>query len=530
MIRFFVDNPILILFAVMAVGSAVGAVQVSNISLGPAAALFAGLAIGAIDERLTKPAVLAGLQTLGLVLFTYTVGLASGPTFVAGLRRSGAKIVLVVVGLVTALAGLCTLAASLLGVGAAERAGLFAGATTNTPALQAAIDKLGRAKGNPVVAYSLTYPSAVIAMLVGTTVLLRRRRRDAEPVTVDAPRPALVNWTVRIGRDDLPSLRELRSLDGEPLTFSRFEHDGHVDVATNDARLVTDDLVVVVGTEAVVERFTSHAGTRSDVHLALDRRAIDMRRMVVSDRTLAGMRLGDLDLPGRFGATITRVRRGDLDLVATDTLALQLGDRVRVVAPVDRLKAVATALGDSDRSLSELDALGFAGGIAMGLLLGAVTLPLPGGVRLALGAGGGPLVVGLALGVISRVGPITFQSPQAANLTLRQLGVTMFLAAAGLRSGSTFATAVQTRTGAELAVAGAVVAGLFAALVAVSARLLLHQDGPDAAGTLAGVETQPAAFAYAAARTAGDERVAAAYALAFPLAIITKIVVVQFLT
>lgn len=137
--------------------------------------------------------------------------------------------------------------------------------------------------------------------------------------------------------------------------------------------------------------------------------------------------------------------------------------------------------------------------------------------------------------MISRVGPITFQSPQAANLTLRQLGVTMFLAAAGLRSGSTFATAVQTRTGAELAVAGAVVAGavvagLFAALVAVSARLLLHQDGPDAAGTLAGVETQPAAFAYAAARTAGDERVAAAYALAFPLAIITKIVVVQFLT
>lgn len=533
MIRFLADNPLLILFVVMAVGAGVGALNIGGASLGPAAALFAGLAIGAIDDRLTRPPVLAGLQTLGLVLFTYTIGLASGPTFVAGLRRAGARIVVVTVGLVGVLAGLCALAAEVLDVGAADRAGLFAGATTSTPALQAAIDKLGTAAGNPVVAYSLTYPSAVIAMLVGTSVLLRgprRRRGESDAVVAAAPSKELVNWTVRIDRSDLPALGHLRSLDGDPLTFSRFEHDGHVDVATNEVQLVPGDLVVVVGTETVVARFAAYAGRRDDHHLALDRRSIDMRRVVVSDRSLAGQRLRDLDLPGRFGAAVTRVRRGDLDLVATDDMVLQLGDRVRVVAPVDRLPAVAKALGDSDRSLSELDALGFAGGIAAGLLLGALTLPLPGGVKLELGAGGGPLIAGLVLGFRSRLGPVTFQAPQAANLVLRQLGVTMFLAAAGLRSGSTFAHAVGTRTGAELAAAGVVVAGVFAAFVALAARFALRQDAPDASGTLAGIETQPAALAYAAARTGGDERVVAAYALTFPLAIITKIIVVQFLT
>ncbi len=530
MVTFLADNPLLLLFAVVAFGSAVGAVNVRGISLGPAAALFAGLAIGAVDERLTTPALLAGLQTLGLVLFTYTVGLASGPNFVSGLRRSGVRVVVAVLALVAALGGGAALLAQLFGFTAAERSGLFAGASTNTPALQAAIDKLGAGAGNPVVAYSLTYPSAVIAMLVAVTLLLRRPA-GATVAPGDEPAVPLVNWTVRVTRAELPALAELRRTSvGDPLTFSRYEHAGKVDIATNEVRLVPDDLVVVIGREDAVARFATWAGERSDRHLALDRRAIDMRRMVVSDRALAGQRIDELDLPGRFGATITRVRRGDLDLVATDDLALQLGDRVRVVAPVDRLAAVARAVGDSDRSLAELDVLGFAGGIALGLALGALTLPLPGGVRLELGPGGGPLVAGLALGFVARVGPVTFQSPQAANLTLRQLGVTMFLGCAGLRSGSTFADAVVTRAGAQLALAGALLAGAFATCVALAARHLLRQGAVSAAGTLSGVETQPAALAYAASRTRGDDRVAAAYALAFPLAMITKIVVVQFLT
>jgi putative transport protein len=163
------------------------------------------------------------------------------------------------------------------------------------------------------------------------------------------------------------------------------------------------------------------------------------------------------------------------------------------------------------------------------LLLGTLAVPLPGGTDVELGAGGGPLLVGLGLGVVSRTGPITWQIPHAANLVLRQLGILIFLACAGLASGATFADAIVTRRGLDLAIAGVLVAGVFAGLVPLAAQLLLRRDVVVAAGILAGTETQPAALSYASQRTNGDERVTIAYALVFPAAMITKVIVVQFL-
>jgi putative transport protein len=526
------DNPLLVLFLVIGIGALFGSIRLWGVALGPAAALFAGLAFGALDDDIAGAPALPPLQTLGLILFTYTVGLASGPTFVAGMRRGGARAALAAVGLVAVLAALVAGVGALLDLDAGERAGLFAGATTNTPSLQAAIDAIEKGSGasNPVVAYSLAYPSAILAMIVVLVVMLARAERRPRPASVPPheEQPAS-SWTVRVLRDDLPTLGQLREFSGSKLAFSRYEHAGRVEVATGDVTLQPGDLVVVVGPKTTVEEFTAWAGERSDRHLALDRNLLDFRRMVVSNRELAGKRIGDLDLPSRYGAIITRVRRGDLDLVASDDLALHLGDRVRVVAPTKTLKAVAKELGDSDRSLAEVDARGFALGIAAGLLLGLLVVPLPGGGELELGPGGGPLIVGLVLGVVSRLGPVTFQIPQAANLTLRQLGILMFLACAGLRSGTTFADAVGTGTGAKLAVTGAIVAGVFAAVIAMTVSFVLRRDAIEGSGMLAGVETQPAALAFAADRTGGNERVSAAYALMFPVAMIAKIILVQFL-
>jgi putative transport protein len=532
-IEILTDNPLLVLFLVIAIGALFGSIRAWGVALGPAAALFTGLALGAIDDGISGAPALPTLQTLGLVLFTYTVGLAAGPTFLAGMRRGGAVAGSAAIGLVGFLAALVTLVGLALDLDTGSRAGLFAGSTTNTPALQAAIDALaGRPEvSDPVVAYSLAYPSAVVMMILVLVVMLRDR-----PSHPPSPRAALLtdqqparSWTVRITRPDLPPLGELRHFEGSALAFSRYERDGVVDVATSDIRLQPGDLVVVVGPAPTVEAFSAWAGERSDRHLALDRHTLDFRRMVVSNRALAGSRIGDLDLTARYGAVITRVRRGDTDLVATDQLALQLGDRVRVVAPSNRLPAIAKVLGDSDRSLAEVDAVGFAAGIGLGVALGLVTIPMPGGGDLALGTGGGPLIAGIVLGAVTRTGPVTWQLPQAANLTLRQLGVLMFLASAGLRSGSTFADAVFTSAGAELAAAGLVLSSTFAVVVAVVMRLLLQRDPIESAGLLSGVETQPAAYAFANDRTHGNDRVAAAYALVLPVGIIAKIVIVQFL-
>jgi putative transport protein len=528
------SDPLLALFLVVALGAALARVRIKGVGLGPAAALFAGLAVSAIEPDLADlPAI---IPLFGLALFIYTVGLASGPAFFGGLRQDGFKVSVAVVVLLGAIGLAVAGVSALFDFDDGARAGLFAGSQTNTPALSAALEQLepeirdGEVT-DPVVGYSLAYPLGVLSMIGAAGLSLRRlrhpSRRDARAPTAARSRN-VTSATLIVTRSDLPELGQLRGWEGERLAFSRVEHDGEVDLATNDVRLAPGDLCTVIGDPDVVDRFVDWAGHRSERHLALDRRKLDFRRISVSRRELAGARLRDVDLEGRFGAMATRVRRGDADLVADRDFVLRLGDRVRVVGPAEKMGAVAEALGDSDRGLSEVDPLGFATGLAIGLVLAQVAIPLPGGGEVELGVGGGPLIAALVLGTVSRTGPFTWQIPHAANLTIRQLGVLLFLGGVGIRSGATFADAVGTGVGLQLAVAGVLVTVITAAMTTIMVRVL-GRDPVDGAGMIAGIQTQPAVLAFAAERAEGDERVDAGYALVFPLAMILKLIIVQLL-
>lgn len=529
-----IDNPLLLLFLVMGVGAALGTVRIGGVALGPAAALFAGLAVSAADDRLANTPLI--VTQVGLGLFIYTVGLASGPSFLAEFRRGGTRVLLGV----TALLGMIALTVLALGrvldldVGA--RSGLFAGALTNTPALSAAIGGLGSritdgSVTDPVVGYSLAYPFGVVTMLLAAHWSLRRSTHV--PAGSSAPPAAAAganatNATLLVLREGLPLMGELQTWNGTKLAFGRVEQRGMVGIATADVQLQPGDRCTVIGAPDDVEQFIAWAGERSPNHLALDRALLDFRRISLSNRKLAGTHLRDLRLETRFGATVTRVRRGDADLVADGDFVLRLGDRLRVVGPASRLGQVATLLGDSDRSLGEVDAMGFSLGLAIGLLIGLIEVPLPGGGSIELGVGGGPLIAGIVLGTLSRSGPITWQVPHAANLTLRQLGILMFLGAVGIRSGATFADAVGTALGGRLALAAAIVTVVLA-LAALLLSRLLRTDPVTAAGHIAGIETQPAVHAYAAEATKGDQRVDAGYALVLPVAMIVKLILVQLL-
>ncbi|HSL75076.1 MAG TPA: TrkA C-terminal domain-containing protein [Ilumatobacteraceae bacterium] len=528
------SDPLLVLFVVVAVGAAAGRLRVRGVGLGPAAALFTGLAISAIEPELAElPAI---IPLFGLALFIYTVGLASGPAFFGGLRQDGVRVALSVAVLLAAIGLTVAGVSALFDFDAGARSGLFAGSQTNTPALSAALEQLapeiatGEAT-DPVVGYSIAYPLGVLAMILAAGLSLRRTdhpgRRDPAPARPPG-REGTTSATVIVTREGLPPLGELRSWRGERLAFSRVEHEGAVSLATNDIALRPGDLCTVIGAPDAVDQFVDWAGHRSERHLALDRKKLDFRRVSVSRRDLAGARLRDVDLEGRFGAMATRVRRGDADLVVDRDFVLRLGDRVRVVGPTEKMGEIAAALGDSDRGLSEIDALGFATGLALGLLLAQLTVPLPGGGEIELGVGGGPLIVALMLGTIGRSGPFTWQIPYAANLTIRQLGVSLFLGGVGIRSGATFADAVGTGVGARLAVAAVIVTTATAAFTTIMIRLL-RRDPIDGAGMVAGIQTQPAVLAFAAERAAGDERVDTGYALVFPLAMILKLVIVQLL-
>jgi putative transport protein len=243
---------------------------------------------------------------------------------------------------------------------------------------------------------------------------------------------------------------------------------------------------------------------------------------------LVGKRLSDLDLLEKFGAIVTRVRRGDIELLATDDLVLELGDRVRFVAPRSQVKPISDFFGDSYRSLSEINWLSLGFGIALGLLVGMIPITLPGGIQFKLGEAGGPLIVALILSAVRRTGPIVWSLPYSANLTLRQFGLTVLLAGIGIRSGYTFLSTLQNAGGLQILVAGAIVSLVTAFLVLFVAHKVLKIPFGLAIGMMAAVHTQPAVQAYAVSQAKNDLP-NHGYAMAFPMATIAKILIAQLL-
>lgn len=519
MLDVLVASPLLTLFVVVALGTAVGVIPFGPLRFGPAGALFVGLAIGALDPRLGEDVSL--VQTLGLALFVYTVGLTAGRTFFRDLRR---QLPLIGVGVAGVLAAAATAAAlgRVAGLDAPLVAGMFTGALTSTPALAAAVGAVGTQE--PAVGYSLAYPVGVTVTILVVAATVTRRwpaRRDPQPaaglgllaVTAEVER------TVRL--DDVPEFA------GQHVRMSYLARDGRTRVINPDEELRAGDQVVVVGPADRVRSAVGRLGRRLDSHLADDRTTVENKRFVVSDRRVAGRTVAELDIPRRFDGVITRVRRGDLDLLARDDLTLEVGDRVLAVVPREQLEAVSRFFGDSERRVSEIDPVPVGVGMAIGLLLGLVTIPLGGGVAFALGSAAGPLVVGMVLGHLERTGPLVWGMPHAANLTIRQLGLLLFLAAVGLASGPAFAEQAFTATGLRVVLAAVVVVGVPAVLVMVGARFI-GMSAPRAAGALAGFVGQPAVLAYAAGRVV-DERVEQGYAALFAIGIIAKILLVQVL-
>jgi putative transport protein len=529
------DNPLLLLFTLVGVGGVLGSLHWRGFSLGPAAVLFVALGFSAYDERL-KLAVIVG--QLGLVLFAYTIGVSAGPSFFATLRSGGRSLVLVV-GLLLG-AGLVTLGIGhLLGLRGAVLSGVYAGSLTNTPALAASLEQLK--SDAPTVGYSVTYLFGVLGMLVAAGMSLRTKVHADPTLDLNATDsvasaegddqvPHLEQRTLRVDVEGLPSLVALEERYANKVVFSRVMHGdvpghpGKLDVASDDIAPVVGDILTAVGDAGVVERVVQDLGHVSSVPLVLDRSQLDSRRITVSKRDVAGHSLEQLKLARRFGATTTRVRRGDVDLLATPDLVLQLGDRVRVVARREQMEPVSAFLGDSERGASDLNPVGLALGLSLGLLVGLLSVPMPHNGSFALGVAGGPLLVGLVLGRVQRSGKVLWTIPYQASSAVNQLGMLLFLAYAGSNAGHALSQTLRTDDGPRLLAAGFVVTGLTAATMLLVAPRLAGVAGPRLAGQLAALDTQPAVLAYANERSSGDPRVNLGYALVYPVAMIVKVI------
>ncbi len=531
------ESPLLLLFLVAAIGYLIGRIRVAGFGLGVAAVLFAGLAVSALDPDLKLPELVG---SFGLVLFVYTIGVAGGPGFFASFRRRGLAENALALGLLTFAAALAASLRWLLHLDGPLVAGTFAGALTNTPALAGVIQALkdgGAADeallARPVVAYSVTYPAGVVGVLFAIWLMRRLWKDHPGPSSKgpdDAPPGHLINQTVRVTRAEATeqSALDLCHAHGLRALFGRMKRGELVSIVDERTHFQPGDLVVVVGDEPSVRAATALIGEPSAEHLDDDRRVLDFRRIFVSRGKLAGRALRTLALPARFGATVTRVRRGDVDLLPDGDTHLELGDRIRVVGPRARMDEVSAFFGDSYKALAEVDVVTFSLGIALGLLLGMVPIPLPTGASFKLGAAGGPLIVGLVLGRLGRTGPLVWTLPFSANLTLRQLGLVLFLAGVGTRSGYAFATTFTQGGGVSIFLAGAAITTLTAFLGLWFGHRVLRIPRDVLVGIIAGVHTQPAALAFAAEQT-GNEQPNRGYATVFPMATIAKIVLAQLL-
>ncbi|MGC5616818.1 aspartate:alanine exchanger family transporter [Georgenia sp. Z1491] len=515
--------PLLTVFVVVALGTALGAVPFGPLRFGAAGALFVGLALGALDPRLGES--LGLVQAVGLTLFVYTIGIAAGPSFFRDLRRQaplmgGATLLVVLFGALAVVAG------TVLDLGAGTTGGLFSGALTATPAMAAATDALGGST-DPAVGYAISYPIAVVV----TLLVLSRVARTPLPGTRDpAPLSAagLLTVTVDVERPrpiaDIPGIA---FLPGDPagVRVSYLLRGGAVTVADPEDSLRGGDRVLLVGVPDAVRTAARSLGTAAPTDLADDHSVVTYRRFVVSDPGVAGRTVADLRIPARFGGVITRVRRGDKDLLAQHDMTLQLGDRIRIVFPRERLQDLRALFGDSERRVTEVDFLPFGLGIALGLAVGLLALPLGGGASLALGSAAGPLVVGLVLGRLERTGPLVWTMPLAANLTIRQFGLMFFLATVGLASGQAFASTAFTLTG--LAVAGTAVVLLLLVLALLwGLGRLVGLSAPRTAGAMAGFIGQPVLLGHVTS-IADDDRAESGYSALFALGVVVKIVVVQ---
>jgi putative transport protein len=534
MIELLAESPLLLLFTVAALGFLIGRVELRGFGLGVSAVLFVGLGVGSLDPSLKLPEFVV---LFGLVTFVYVIGLTSAPGFFAALRRRGVQAALLVVGTLVLAAGVLAGLGNWLGVPAPTLAGIFAGSSTNTPALAAVIDALGpdaSAGAGPVVGYSLTYPFGVLGALLVIAVAPRLLRVDlaAEVVSADdAPGVGsrIEARTVLVDRE-LPemSVGFLRERLGLRVAFGRMRRDGQVAVVTDAVVLHQGDRVSLVGEPAALDEAAARLGTVVDEHLELDRSIVDFRRIVVSSSSVAQRPLRELHLDERFGAVVTRLRRGDVELVPTDDTHLELGDAVRVVAPREQLPAVSRFLGDSHRALAEIDVISFSLGIGLGLVLGQLPIPLPGGGTFSLGFAGGPLVAGLVLGRIGRTGRLVWTLPYAASLTLRQVGLVLFLAGVGTRSGWAFAQALRDGHVLPVLGLGVLVTTVIALTVLLLGHKLLKIPAGLAVGMVAGIQTQPADLAFAIERTR-NEVPSAGYAAVYPVATVMKIVLAQLL-
>jgi putative transport protein len=535
----------IILGLVVGLGLALGSIRIYNIGLGIAGVLFSGLLAGHILHHQNielSHEMLEFAREFGLILFVYTIGVQVGPGFFASLRKQGLPLNLMAAAIVLVGAAVAIGIKYAFHIPVPVVVGLFSGATTNTPSLAAAQQALKDVPGTavadlvlPGMGYAVAYPFGIIGIIL-TMVLVRwlfkidpSRETQALAQMLDKDRPRLGNLNLEVRNAHLDGIMvgSIPTLAESGAVVSRVMSNGTARVAARETRIHVGDVLHAVGPQPALEQLKLIVGAESKVDVKQLPSKITTRRILVTHPGALGKTTAELELDQRFGVMVTRVNRAEVDLPPVRA-PLQFGDTVVVVGEEQSIAQVAAELGDSLKRLNHPQIIPIFIGIALGVLVGSwpLSIGLPAPVR--LGLAGGPLIVAILLSRLGNVGPVIWYMPSSANFMLRELGIVLFLACVGIRSGAGFWTTLTSGQGFLWMGLAAVITLLPLLLVALAARAFYKMNYLTLCGLLAGSMTDPPALAFAGHMT-GSDAPSISYATVYPLVMLLRVLAVQIM-
>ncbi|MFT4175754.1 MAG: putative transporter [Luteolibacter sp.] len=529
-------TPILVIALTTLLGLFIGSIRVMGLKLGVAGMLFSGLLLGHFGLTL-EPHLLTFLKEAGLVLFVFTVGLQLGPGFFNSLKKDGLRLNVLAALVIVTGAAIIYGGGTWLGWKPAVMAGIFSGATTNTPSLGAAQQLLGNQATSASMAYALVYPFAVVGIILALVILrvIFRIRLEHETAEFEKERLGassnLQRLTIEVTNPNLDGapLASLPGVGDSGVIISRIRRKttGEVEVGKSCSIVHTGDLLLAVGGLETLRRATLGIGREANEDLTVTPGPVVAKRLLVTNRNTIGKSLRELRMQDRFGVTISRLSRQDMILAAHSDVKLQFGDMVNVVGEESVMQAVEETLGNSIRQINETSFASIFLGITFGVLLGLYPWALPGmPVPLRLGLTGGPLLVAILMGRMGRIGPLVIHMPINANTAFRELGIILFLGCVGLAAGGKFVETAFSPEGVNWMMMGLAVTMIPLLIFGFVGRRFMKINYLTLSGLLAGSMTDPPALAFAN-KLSGSDAPSLAYANVYPLTMLLRILIAQ---
>ncbi|MFV0587672.1 putative transporter [Bacteroides reticulotermitis] len=532
---------VVVLSLVSAIGLGLGRIHIGGISLGVTFVFFAGILAGHFGLSI-DPQMLNYAESFGLVIFVYSLGLQVGPGFFSSFRKGGVTLNMLALGVVllgTLMAVACSYTT---GVSLPDMVGILCGATTNTPALGAAqqtLKQMGLESNSPALGCAVAYPLGVVGVILAVLFIrkLLVRKEDMQlKEKDDANKPYIAAFQVHNPAIFNKSIKDIGHMSYPKFVISRLWRDGHVSIPTSEKILKEGDRLLVVASEKDALPLTVLFGEQENTDWNkddIDWNAIDSelisQGIVVTRPELNGKKLGSLRLRNNYGINISRVYRSGVQLLATPGLILQLGDRLTVVGEAAAIRNVEKVLGNAIKSLKEPNLVVVFIGIILGLALGSIPFSIPGiSTPVKLGLAGGPIIVGILLGTFGpRIHMITYTT-RSANLMLRALGLSMYLACLGLDAGAHFFETVFRPEGLLWILMGFGLTVIPTTIVGIIAFKIMKIDFGSVSGMLCGSMANPMALNYVNDTLPGDNS-SVAYATVYPLSMFLRVIIAQVL-